>query len=135
MKRLITIAVATIAMIPSAWAASSCKKAGDARPHCYLHVDGRTVTDGACIITIAHDGQEYDIYDLHSGTEVLVVMNPNESGRPLYGFWNRGSKSDIAPMINFGRVKMDNEKDFNTTCFRNNRFQMCITAQPIFICN
>jgi hypothetical protein len=34
--------------------------------------------------------------DINSGTEAQVAMIPTQSGSPIYGLWNRGSKSDTA---------------------------------------
>lgn len=139
MKRLLIAGVATIALMTSAFADISCKRVDDYLDadtgHCRLRVDGRTVMDGTCNISIAHDGREFDISDPHSGTEAQVAMKADRPGRPYYGYWNRGIKSDVAPMVNFGEVKPKESNNLEApVLFQSKRFQLSIAA-PYFNCD
>jgi hypothetical protein len=139
-SKYLAAAGALIALGNTAIAAEQCTQtdwALDAdTAHCLLQVDGKIITDGSCRISISRDGREYNIADMNSGTEAQVAMIPTQAGSPVFGLWNRGSKSDTAKMINYGRVRSEpigkhGEKPW---CWHNNRFRMCITA-PYLICD
>lgn len=135
--------IATVILITTnAIAADKCKPTdwapGADTAHCSLQIDGKTVTDGACRIDIAKDGRAFDIADMNSDTKAEVHQIPTRSDLPhaLYGFWNRGSKSNSARMTNYGIVHtVDTGKKADAPwCWRNSRFSMCITG-PYLICN
>jgi hypothetical protein len=103
--------------------------------HCTMRIDGPTVTNGDCRISIAPDGREYTIADMNSGTEADVT--PDRPDGPLTARWNRGSKSDTARMVSYGRVRSLYTSKMPLSapwCWENNRFAMCITA-PYLNCN
>ena len=106
--------------------------------HCDLHINGKTVVNGGCQISVAHDGRSFQIAEPTSNNKAEVDMIPTRSDLPhaLYGFWNRGSKSDTAEMVNYGKVgSVDMGKKADSPwCWRNSRFSMCISA-PYLICN
>ena len=90
--------------------------------HCTLRIDGRTVTDGDCRISVAPVGREYSIADMNSGTEADVTTDG--SSGPLTARWNQGSKSDTARMVSYGLVSSlyHPGAEPGMLCFKNNRF-------------
>jgi uncharacterized protein (DUF2235 family) len=111
----IALLVGLLLATPAA-AAEQCERVdwpvGADAARCTLRIDGRVVTNGDCRISIAPDGREYTIADMNSGTEADVTTD-RPSG-PLTARWNRGSKSDTAPMVSYGYVRalgMDSKSD------------------------
>jgi hypothetical protein len=102
--------------------------------HCTMRIDGPTVTNGDCRISIAPDGREYTIADMNSGTEADVTTDG--SSGPLTARWNQGSMSDAQRMVSYGGVRSlyHHGAEPGMLCFKNNRFALCIAA-PFLKCN
>jgi hypothetical protein len=136
--KTIPILLAGLLIATPVAAAKQCQKldwpVGADTAHCTLRIDGRTVTDGDCRISIAPDGREYSIADMNSGTEADVTTD--RSSGPLTARWNQGSKSDTARMVSYGLVSSlyHHGAEPGMLCFKNNRFALCIAA-PFLKCN
>jgi hypothetical protein len=102
--------------------------------HCTLRIDGRTVIDGDCRISIAPDGREYTIADMNSLTEADVTTDRPDG--PLTARWNQGSMSDAQRMVSYGGVRSlyHHGAEPGMLCFKNNRFALCIAA-PFLNCD